>query len=547
MTNRSLSASHRVRVVARIITEVAQAVGQPSDGLAPCLSLGLTKNAWGTNWKERTLLIGFSQTAEICDEGEGRHHIASASIVIPAGGRQDFGLIHLAHAGQRPAKVYLDQLQAIDPTLDTETTIKAWRAWFSTVAPKYALDRIPEGRARDLVEGGLSYLKTNQSSDGGLVANLPMYTLTWTRDAYCGLRGLLATGHTDESRRFLLYMHRKFLAHNFIPNAMSCGSDAFALYNGNHENNPDRMAGAYSPCPETNTAPETPALLVLAARDYHRATGDEATLAEIDATLRHCLDIQLLHAVANDYRMESSGDETELCGAVDTKVAGYDRHLERHWSMSSMALAIASIDFLIEYLARRGEAPAAYRSAMEGRIYDLPAERVRFQEALERDFWRSDDPLAPGGIHAWCRIKDGHRFPRGHIVNLTLFPLYHGTTLLYPERLLCDAAAVRSWFDPARRSLPLVPAVGDGRYLGHDLGYLLWCLVTIGDAGRHDIYDALVNGISPSCWGTFAEAYDADGTANGCRLRTFETGVNVDAIATYHGLGRGQGYREEDH
>ncbi len=345
VTNRSLSTSHRVRVVARITADVAKAVGVPPDGTAPCLSLIHDQNAWAWGpslWKERTLLIGFSQTAEVCVEGEGRHRVASATIVVPAGGRQDFGLIHLVHTGQRPARVYLDQLQAIDPTVDTETTIKAWRAWFSAVAPKFALDRIPDGRARDIVEGGLSYLKTNRSSDGGLVANLPIYNLTWTRDAYCGLRGLLATGHTDESRRFLLYMHRKFLAHNFIPNSMSCGNDSFALYNGNHENNPGRMAGAYSPCPEINTAPETPALLVLAARDYHRSTGDEATLAEIDTTLRHCLDIQLLHAVACGYRMESSGDETELCGVVNTMAAGYDRHLERHWSMASMALAIAA-------------------------------------------------------------------------------------------------------------------------------------------------------------------------------------------------------------
>jgi hypothetical protein len=553
VNNLSRTVSHSVRIVANIHiapdSNVHATVAGEADGTPQCLCLRMglgvscmsgPKSGWVPNRIERTLLIGFARTAEVAvGREESAHTITSAAVVIPAGGWHDFGLIHLGHTGQRPAQVYLDQLRAIAPAADTDATIQSWRAWFASVKPAFSLDRIPAGRARDIVEGSLCYLKTNQSSDGGIVANLPKYTMAWTRDAYCGLRGLLATGHHDESRRFILFMHRKFLAHGFIPNAMSCGSDTFALYNGNGENNPGRQAGAASPCPEANTAPETPALLVLAARDYHRSTGDDATLLEINVTLRHCLDIQLMHATANGYRLESSGDETELCGAVATKAAGYDRRLERHWSMASMALAIASMDFLIAWFKRLGEDPTAYRSAMDGRTYDLHTELVRFQEALERDFWRTDDPHAPGGVHVWCRIKDGHRFPPGHIANLTLFPLYHGTALLHPERAANDAAAVRSWFDPVRRSLPLVPVVGDGRYLGHDLGYLLWCLVKTGDQSRHTIHDALVNGPSASCWGTFAEAYDADGKPNYCRLRTFESGVNVDAIAFHHGLGAG--------
>jgi hypothetical protein len=260
----------------------------------------------------------------------------------------------------------------------------------------------------------------------------------------------------------------------------------------------------------------------------------------MNVTLRHCLDIQLKHAVANGYRLESSGDETELCSAVDTEAAGYDRNLERHWSMSSMALAMASIDFYMDCMKRWGLDPAAYYSTMEGRRYDLPTERDHFDEAMERDFWRTDDPLAPGGVHVWCRLKDGHRFPPGHITNLTLFPIYHDVRPKHSNRLTCDCRAVRDWFDPSRRSVPLVPTVGDGRYLGHNLGYLLWALVKTDDAARETVYDALVNGPSALCWGAFAEAYNVDGTPNGCRLRTFETGVNLDAIAAFHGLGRRQ-------
>lgn len=194
------------------------------------------------------MLIGFTATDAVeADASASVPSILSKRVVVPAGGRHDFGLIHLVHTGQRPTEIYLDQIGRIDPAADAGRTIQAWHAWFKDVSPEFALDRLPAGRVRDLVEGGLSYLKTNQSSDGALVANIPIYPFGWTRDAYCGLRGLLATGHCDESRRFLLHMHRKFLAHDFIPNAMSCGSDSFALYNGNGEHNPGRHMGAASP------------------------------------------------------------------------------------------------------------------------------------------------------------------------------------------------------------------------------------------------------------------------------------------------------------
>jgi hypothetical protein len=79
-----------------------------------------------------------------------------------------------------------------------------------------------------------------------------------------------------------------------------------------------------------------------------------------------------------------------------------------------------------------------------------------------------------------------------------------------------------------------------GRSLGHDLGYLLWGQVAVGDPQKAAVYDALINGPTAGRWGSYNECYDGAGEPNaGNGLRSFETGVNVSAIAKYWGLGGG--------
>jgi hypothetical protein len=67
---------------------------------------------------------------------------------------------------------------------------------------------------------------------------------------------------------------------------------------------------------------------------------------------------------------------------------------------------------------------------------------------------------------------------------------------------------------------------------------MLWSLVQINDPQKARVYDALVNGITVQRWGSYNEFYDASGKPNGNTSRSFETGVNVDAIAKYWGLGK---------
>jgi hypothetical protein len=210
--------------------------------------------------------------------------------------------------------------------------------------------------------------------------------------------------------------------------------------------------------------------------------------------------------------------------------------MAQYWSMTSIALCSASLDFYIQYLKAKGADPAVYLNRQDNRTLNLNDELDKLKDALERDYWRTNLPECPGGFHDWFRVKSDGGWPSGRIVNFTLYPLYYGTPLKYPDRASCDVIAMKQFFNDSTRSLPLIGLAGR-KSLGHDLGYLLWGLVAIGDSKKADVYDALVNGPTAGCWGAYHEAYEADGSPNANGLRTFETGVNISAIGKYWGLG----------
>jgi len=134
-------------------------------------------------------------------------------------------------------------------------------------------------------------------------------------------------------------------------------------------------------------------------------------------------------------------------------------------------LCSASLDFYIEYLTAKGANPAAYLNSQDQRVLNLNDELGRLKEALERDLWRTNMPEFPGGFHDWVRVKsDGSRL-RYPVVNFTLFPLYYGTPLQYPDRARNDVFFVLQYFDEPAHLLPLLGIPG-GRSLGHDLGYV---------------------------------------------------------------------------
>jgi hypothetical protein len=204
--------------------------------------------------------------------------------------------------------------------------------------------------------------------------------------------------------------------------------------------------------------------------------------------------------------------------------------------MTSIALCAASLEFYIEYLKQTGSGTTDYVNHLDNRTLNLNDELVKLQNALERDFWRTNLPACPAGFHDWFRAKTNNAWPSGPIVNFTLYPLYYGTPVKDPDELKGDVVAMKQYFDPSTHMLPLV-GLPDHKSMGHDLGYLLWGLVAVSDPEKDVVYDALVNGPTACCWGGYHEAYASDGTPNANGLRSFETGVNLSAIGKYWGVG----------
>ena len=490
-------------------------------------SLRCVGNSICQNWADRLALIAFNDPSAIATNIDAALVIETSDRPIAAGGSWNVALYHYLHYDGQSDAEGLRLIRGRNVLDDAETGLRQWQQWFAGVAPEYSLNLITDPKARDIIEGGLAVLKMNQARDGGIVANERAWDMSYVRDACCGLRGLGECGHFDEQKRFIQWLDHQWTVHGFIPNAAPAGSDSYVHHNGNNGG---------GPCAEANAAVEVTALYLLAARDYFNATHDLATLTNAARSLRYAMEVQLAQAAANGYRLEFGGDETEIA-AGDIGASGLDGNLSRQWSMTSVALCSAALDFYIRYLAETGADPAAYVSALDNRRLNLSDELDRLQDALEADFWRTNLPECPGGFHDSFRAKKDGAWPRARIVNFTLFPLYYGTPLKYPERAARDVAAMKQYFNPNTGLLPLT-GVANGKSCGNDLGYLLWGLVAVGDPEKTAVYHALLDGPTVGYWGSYNENYDGRGVPNaGNGLRSLETGVCVSALARYWGLG----------
>ena len=542
--NLSRSASHNVSVRAYILPvkgpgrshQVSASTDKRKHWIHLKLdtSLKCVRGEFCTNWADRYAVIAFDQPTPIANLVPGGYVLETSQETIAPHGTSDTVLYHDTHYADTSDAECIRTLEQRDSSADLAGCITWWQNWFDGVAPQYSLARVKDKRARDLVEGGLAILKMNECRDGGIVANERGWDMSYVRDAYCGLRGLTAFGHFEESKRFIQWLDRQYAAHGLIPNAAPGGSLTYAHPNGNN--------GQW--CPEANAIAEVTALYILAARDYYHGTHDLATLTNVDASLTYSMDAQLRYAMTNNYRLEFSGDETELCGASDVPglaAEGFNRKLGLYWSMTSVALCAASLEFYIEYLKLKSEDPTCNVNSQNLQTLNLPVELGHLQDALERDYWRTNAPGCPGGFYDWFLVKTNGAWPTGRLINFSLFPVYYVTPLKYPGHEKSDVETMKQFFNP---SVPLLPVTGvPGRKsLGHDLGYLLWGLVAVNDREKKAVYKALVDGPTVGCWGTYNEAYTGDGVRNHNGLRSFETGVDLSAIAKYWGVGKNLSY-----
>ncbi|MEI6211694.1 MAG: hypothetical protein WCR06_08725 [bacterium] len=520
--NRSSTACHSIRVKAAL-TPAAGAGAPPWTLVRDAHGAGCAYACKG--YDPTHALILFSSASKASAGGLAPCDLITDATTLAPGASTVVALCHHAiPAGRDPADL-IEDVRRIDYLAELQACVREWTAWFDDVPPAFRLERITDPRARDMVEGGLAILKTNQSQDGGLIAHATHYTQGYFRDAALGLRGFDATGHFEESKRWLQWTQSKFLAFRHIPNWASCLSS---------------LAERGSMQDLGNQDMESTALCVLATRDYYRGTGDKATVTAVHDAIQYCMDAQLAYAAAHNDRMEFCGDETEICGAVDVSASGlthkFKQAAENYWSMTSVALCAAALDFYIEYLIRQGHDPVRHTNSRNQTVVNLPRELIRLQEAMGRDYWRTDVPGQPEGFHDSFRAKADNAWPAKRITNFTLFPVYFGTPYLYPERRAVDVAAMARHFNRQTGLLQLVPDADTG-FDGHTLGYLLWGMVATGHPDVEVVYQALINGPTADCWGSFAEAYSREGAPNDHDLRTFETGCNLSAVASYWKLG----------
>jgi hypothetical protein len=521
--NRSSTTSHTIRFKAAL-TPAAGAGAPPWVLVRDAQGVGCAYACKGYEPTHALILFASEATATGAGGLAPCDLITEAATLVPGASTTVALCHHAVPAGCDPAEL-VEGARRIDYLVELQACIREWTNWFDGVEEPYRLERIADDRAREIVEGGLAIMKTNQSADGGLIAHATHYTQGYFRDAALGLRGFHATGHFEESRRWLQWMQSKFMAFRHIPNWASCLS-SLAERGSMHDLGNQDM--------------ESTALCVLAARDYYRATGDRQTVAAAHDALQYCMDTQLAFAAAHGYRMEFCGDETEICGAVDVTASGmahrFKQAAEHYWSMTSVALCAAALEFYIEYLTWQGLDPATYTNSRSQSVVDLPQELGRLREAMGRDYWRTDVPGRPECFHDSFRAKADNTWPAKPIVNFTLFPVYFGTPYLHPERRARDVAAMACYFNRQTGFLQLVPGADTG-FDGHTLGYLLWGMTETAHPNAEVVYKALVNGPTTDCWGSSAEAYSREGVPNDHDLRTFETGCNISAVARYWNLG----------
>lgn len=427
--------------------------------------------------------------------------------VIAPGESYNTALYHYAHRCEMEERYYISSIRSLNPVTDAEECINYWDTW---ITEGTSLDFIPERRVRDLIEGSIILIKMQQGIDGGIMATPRTYNSSYIRDNHSSLKGMMAAGHTEEAKRFLLWLKEKyqFLKEKGvfrIPNAAGIGKDGYFSGFGN----------------EDNWSAETPPLFMMIAKYYLQKTGDLELLKTIDEVLRYSMQVQLEYADKHDWLLLFNGDETDSYGSgIPLK----DK--PGKWSMPSLMLCAASLDFFIYYLKAIGD------------ISGIPLyeEKLAFIKAsFDKNFWREDL-----SIYDWYRGESGE-WPEYRLTNYHLMPLYYNMPLDIPKRAIDSVIAMKQYYNE-RGYIPIQPSGINGDFCGHNLGYLLYVLSEINDPMKDKVYEVLIDGGTAGCWGTWSEAYHSDGLSYGPvdtwdnrihNLRPFETGANIDAILRY--------------
>ena len=413
--------------------------------------------------------------------------------------QKQLALVHyLFDDNERYTENYLQKIRSLNLKDSFDKTLAGWKEWLDKGVKFGSAD----ARVKDILESMLVGIRMQQNRCGGFIAGTRKYAFSYIRDSYGACKGLLAAGHTEEVKRYLELTAHKFRVFRKIPNSVQMGADKFSHGDGNQ----------YA---------ESPAYVVLLARDYYRATKDTAILNSIDDLLRYAVDIQVEYARTNNWLLPFNGDETEqYCVKEDGKeyggfpaLTGFNRN---QWSMTSVAACIASLDFYSEYL---------HLKKSDGSTNDYPEAMNRMKEALIKYFYRGD----LGGFQ-WALKNDGSLFPY-NVTNFVLMPLWLGVPLT-DDAGKTTVTKVLSFLNTKTGFVANAPGEVEG-FCGHTLAYLLYDLTQLNMPEKNSVYNTLINSCVIQRYGMVNEYYGPNGVPNPHNLRVFESGIVIDAITNY--------------
>lgn len=463
-----------------------------ADTIAP-----LFGNGDGGNWKIRHAQIAFTGRQSISEQ-DSIITLQSGKIQILPSQFKTISLCHqLIDVQISNSKIPVVDEQYVSSKLNS--ALLYWEKWLRE-GSQIACDN---QRVKDIIESSLIGIKMQQNRDGGFIAGARKYAFSYIRDSHGACRGMLSCGHSAEAKKYLQTTYNKFKVFKQIPNSVQMGADLSMHANGNQ-------------------FAESPAYILLLARDYYKVTRDINFLIQINELLKYAMDIQISHAKEANWLLPFNGDETEkYCVREDGQeyggnpVALTDFNPD-DWSMPSLAACISSIDFYSQYLKLRGQ---------DNEIAIFEKSKQLLLQSISDNFFNKQ-----AGYIDWALKKDKSFYPYT-VVNFELLPLWFGASMQNGiEKQL--TIAMLKFINPTTGFIPNAPGNIEG-FCGHSLGYLLYNLSIMNSPERHKVFNTLINSNIIQKFGMVNEYYGPSGVPNMHNLRCFESGIVLDAILTY--------------
>lgn len=454
-------------------------------------------NGDGGNWKIRYAQIAFTGQQTI-SEKDSIITLQSGKIQILPSQFKTISLCHQLNDVQTSyGKMPVFDEQYVSSKLSS--ALLYWEKWLRE-GSQLACDN---QRVIDIIESSLIGIKMQQNRDGGFIAGVRKYAFSYIRDSHGACRGLLSCGHSAEAKKYLQTTYRKFKVLKQIPNSVQMGADLSMHGNGNQ-------------------FAESPAYILLLARDYYKVTRDLKFLVQINELLKYAMDIQVSHAKGANWLLPFNGDETEkYCVREDGQEYGGSPQAltdfnPDDWSMASLAACISSIDFYSKYLKLSGK-------DNEIEIY-VKSKQLLLQSVSDNFFNKQ------AGYIDWAVKKDKIFYPYT-VVNFELLPLWFGASMQNDiEKKLTKA--MLKFINPATGFIPNAPGNIEG-FCGHSLGYLLYNLSIMKSPERRHVFNTLISSNIIQKFGMVNEYYGPSGVPNMHNLRCFESGIVLDAIVAY--------------